>query len=67
MIPGLDIFRSASLLVKRHGQDAPIHAAMRADAMLEKGDRDGCAVWRRVLWAVEELRKREPASGEVSH
>ncbi len=27
-----DIFRSAQVLVKQHGQDAPIHAAMRADA-----------------------------------
>ncbi len=37
MIPDRDIFRSAQVLVKRHGQDAPIEAAMRADAMLEKG------------------------------
>ena len=35
MTPDLDIYRSANLLVKRHGQDAPIHAAMRADAMLD--------------------------------
>ena len=35
MIPDLDIHRSASLLVKQHGEDTPIHAAMRADAMLE--------------------------------
>ncbi len=41
MIPDLDIYRSANVLVKRHGQDAPIKAAMRADAMLEKGDLDG--------------------------
>ena len=41
MIPDIDIFRSAQLLVKRHGADAPIHAAMRADAMLEAGDLDG--------------------------
>ncbi len=34
MIPGLDIYRSAQILVKRHGQDAPIHAAMRADELL---------------------------------
>jgi len=34
MIPDLDIYRAANLLVKRHGEDAPIHAAMRADAML---------------------------------
>jgi len=28
---------------------------MRPDAMLEKGDLDGYAVWRRILRAVEEL------------
>ncbi len=38
MTSDLDIYRSANLLVKRHGQDAPIHAAMRADAMLDRGD-----------------------------
>ncbi len=37
MIPDLDIYRSANLLVKQHGEDAPIEAAMRADAMLEAG------------------------------
>ncbi len=31
MIPDLDIYRSAQVLVKQHGQDAPIEAAMRAD------------------------------------
>ena len=32
--------RSANILIKQHGQVAPIHAAMRAGAMLEKGDLD---------------------------
>ncbi len=44
MISDLDIWRSANLLVKQHGKDAPVHAAMRADAMLEAGDLDGLAV-----------------------
>ncbi len=52
MTPDLDIYRSAQILVKQHGADASIEAAMRADAMLEKGDLDGCAVWRRILGAV---------------
>ena len=43
MISGLDIYRSARALMKQHGADAPIHAAMRADAMLEAGDLDGYA------------------------
>ena len=42
--------------IRLHGIDAPVHAAMRADAMLEKGDMDGCAVWKRILRTVEELQ-----------
>ena len=34
--------------------------AQRADAMLDKGDLDGKAVWLRVLKAVRELQDREP-------
>ncbi len=67
MIPNPEIYRTANLLVKQHGDDAPIEAAMRADAMLEAGDLGGYAVWKRILRAVEELRRAEPASGEVSH
>ena len=55
MIPDLDIYRSAQVLVRQHGQDAPIHAAMRADAVLDKGDLDGYAGWKRILRAVEEI------------
>ncbi len=55
MIPDLDIYRSAQVLVKQHGQDAPIQAAMMADAMLEKGDLDGYAVWKRIVKAAEDL------------
>ncbi len=32
MTSDIDIFRSAQALIKQHGEDAPIHAAMRADA-----------------------------------
>ncbi len=35
---------------------------MRADAMLEAGDLDGYAVWKRVLRAVEELQGTEPGA-----
>ena len=43
--------------------DAPIHAAMNADAMLEKGDVDGYAVWKRILRAVGELLSEERSTG----
>ncbi len=47
--------------------EAAIHAAVRADALLEKGDLDGYAVWRRLLRAVEELQGTTPKSGEAVH
>jgi hypothetical protein len=63
VIPDLDIYRSANLLVKRHGADAPIHAAMRADAMLDKGDLGGYAAWKRIIKAVGELLSKERPAG----
>ncbi len=66
MTPDLDIYRSANVLIRRHGEDAPIYAAMRADAMLDKGDLDGYAVWRRILRVVEGLLVTVPgADGRV--
>ncbi len=67
MIPDLDIYRSAQVLVKRYDEAAPIHAAMRADALLEAGDLDGDAVWRRIIKAVEELQTAEPEPGVEVH
>lgn len=67
MTSDLDIYRTANLLVKRHGKDAPIQAAMRADAMLANGDLDGYAVWRRIVRAVEELQTTEPSPGTEVH
>ena len=67
MTSALDIYRSAQLLVDQHGDEAPIFAAMEADAMLDKGDLDGAAVWRRIVRAVEELQREEPGPGERKH
>ncbi len=43
-----DIHRFANDLVTEHGEDAPIQAAMRAHTLLDQGDRDGYALWRRI-------------------
>ncbi len=37
MIPDLDIWRAANVIIKQYGQDAPFHAATRADKLLEVG------------------------------
>ncbi len=46
LIPDLDIYRSTNLLVKQHGEDAPIEAAMRADT--QGGGRLGAGAGARV-------------------
>ena len=55
----LDIYRTANELIRLHGADAPIHAAMRADELLDAGDLDGQTVWKRILAAVDELLLEE--------
>ncbi len=35
--------------------------------MLEKGDLDGYAVWKRIIKAVEELQRAEPGPGGKVH
>ncbi len=62
MTSDLDIYRTANVLIKQHGEDAPIHAAMRADAMLEAGDLEGWAVWKRILRAVGAVLSRRGVS-----
>ncbi len=44
-----------------------IHAAKRADAVLEAGDLDGYAVWKRILRVIEELQRTTLKSGEAVH
>ena len=63
----LDIYRAANELIKQHGDKAPIHAAMRADELLEAGDMDGKAVWVRIMGAVEELLTDKQTDGAAIH
>ena len=60
MIVEIDVWRAAQQLVRRYGETAWFEAVRRADAMLDKGDVDGAAVWRRIVKAVEALQDRAP-------
>ena len=59
-----DIWTTATSLIKRHGEDAEIQAAMRHDELLDQGDIAGVFVWKRIIEAVRELQAEEP-SGAV--
>ncbi len=47
--------------------EGEIHAAQRADALLEQGDMDGRRVWLRVLDAVKELSEIGAQPGKTVH
>ncbi len=66
MTSDIDIYRSAHLLIERYGDDAPNEAAMRADGCLAAGNKEGEAVWLRIVKAIEELLSKErPEDAEV--
>jgi hypothetical protein len=56
MVPDLDIWRAANLLIGRYGANAELEAARRADLMLERGDDEGRVLWARIRRAVEALQ-----------
>jgi hypothetical protein len=64
MTSDLDIYRTASVLIREHGDEADLVAAQRADSFLEAGDVDGQIIWKRVLKAIKEIRRQEPREGE---
>ena len=65
MTSDLDIYRTANVLIREHGEDATLEAAQRADTMLEKGSLDGQRVWKRVLAAIKEIQRQEPREGDA--
>ena len=65
MTSDLDIYRTASVLIHEHGEDAALEAAQRADAWLDKGQTGAYLVWKRVLKAVKEIQREEPQEGEA--
>jgi hypothetical protein len=65
MTSDLDIYRTASVLIREHGEEADFVAAQRADGFLEAGDIDGQMIWKRVLAAVKEIQREEPEEGEA--
>ncbi len=67
MTDDVDIWRAANLLIERHGADAAIIAAQRADEFLAEGDLDGQHIWKLIGNAVRELQRAEPAAGERRH
>ncbi len=67
MVTQIDMYRSATLLMKQHGKDAARHVAMRADTLLEAGDMEGRRVWLSIREAIKELERTRPRDDEAMH
>ena len=61
----LDALRCARLVLDRHGRDAELHAAMRADELDAAGDEAGRRAWMRILAAIDELERVTRCPGEA--
>ena len=61
VIPDIDIWRVANLMLKRYGDLAEVESARRADELWETRDAAGVAVWRRVIGCSQAARNRDTA------
>ena len=61
MIPEIDIWRVANLMLKRYGDEAQAESAIRMQELALNGDSAGAAVWRRrVTDAIGQLVNTTP-------
>ena len=60
MIPEIDIWRSAQLMIRQYGEDAASEADASASALTEQSDSAGGLVWRRIREAIGQLQNDTP-------
>jgi hypothetical protein len=60
VIPEIDIWRAANLMLKRYGEKALEQSGLRADELAAAGDDNGAATWRRIAAAVVQLANNTP-------
>lgn len=59
MFSDWELWACANEMIRRHGADAAIHAAMKADELLEAGEHQGASTWRLIVHRVNELQRGE--------
>jgi hypothetical protein len=64
VIPEIDIWRVANLMLTRYGEEARAESAKRAEELATDGDLAGVAVWLRIIDAIGQLAITTP-SGAV--
>ncbi len=64
MLTEWELWACANEMIRQHGLDASIHAAMKADELLERTDLDGARTWRLIVHRINELLASPP--GEMN-
>ena len=67
MVASLDVYRAANVLLRRHGADARLVAAMRADRFAEQGVWDGYRLWLAVAVIIDELQNDQIPPNSSRH
>jgi len=55
MIPEIDIWRVAKLMLDRYGDQAEVESAIRMQELALNGDSAGAATWRQIVDSIEQL------------
>ena len=66
----IDVQRYTDVLVKKLGRRAPVHAAVRAEMMLEAGELDLYETWKEIIQLANDrlaAAKRRHAAGKATH
>ena len=67
MISEADIYRSAQVMRREHGNAAIELAQAHANKHWDANDDQGAAVWTRIARAIEELGRTVPEEGQHLH
>lgn len=59
-VSGADIWRTAKLILERHGDEAEAHADQHVAELLAAPDEAGAATWRKIKRAIVWLRRESP-------
>jgi hypothetical protein len=60
VIPEIDIWRVANLMLTRYGDEATAEGTKRAEELASDGDLGGVVVWLRVIDAIRQLAITTP-------
>ena len=60
-----DIYRAAKLMIDQHDANASLHAAERADQLLDAGDMIGATTSQQIFKAIEELGRGRRETPQV--